>query len=60
MAEHIILRFIVFILAKKASDNVTGLCVYLQLALMGKERIKNVHCEFRSFNGLDFMDKLVR
>jgi hypothetical protein len=31
----------------------------LELALLGKERIRNVKCEFKSFNPVHFMDKLV-
>ena len=30
----------------------------LEIAILGKERIKNIHCEFRAFTNVDFMDKM--
>jgi len=44
--------------SKKASDAVSGSQLLLQLARLEKERIKNLHCEFRSFNNIEFMDKV--
>lgn len=48
-----------FYLVRKTSDALAGNQTVLQVAILAKERIKNVHCEFRSFKNYDFMDKLV-
>ena len=34
--------------------------ILLELAILGRERIKNVACEFRSFNNIEFLEKIVR
>lgn len=47
-----------FKIVRKTSDAVSGNQVLLQLTLLEKERIKNVHCEFRSFKNSEFMDKI--
>lgn len=44
---------------KKPREAVSDSYILLQLARLGKERIRNVHCEFRSFNNNDFMKKMV-
>jgi hypothetical protein len=33
--------------------------ILLEATILEKERIKNVHCEYRSFQNLDFMQKIV-
>lgn len=42
----------------KPREAVSDSYILLQLARLGKERIRNVHCEFRSFNNNDFMKKM--
>lgn len=43
---------------KKPREGVSDSHVFLQLVRLSKERIKNVHCEFRSFSNTEFMDKM--
>ncbi|RNA44774.1 non-structural maintenance of chromosomes element 4 -like protein [Brachionus plicatilis] len=43
---------------KKPREAVSDSHVLLELAILGKERIRNVHCEFRSFNNLEFVEKM--
>jgi hypothetical protein len=47
-----------FASVKKPREAVTDSNVLLTLATLGKERIKNVRCVFRSFNNNEFMNKL--
>ena len=51
---------IVMLPVNKPREAVSDSHILLQLARLGKERIRNVHCEFRSFNNNDFMKKMVR
>ena len=48
----------VFRKVEKAREAVSDNKALLEVALLGKERIKNIHCEFRAFSNLEFMDKL--
>jgi len=43
---------------KKPREAVSDSCALHELAILGKERIKNLKCAFRSFNNNEFMDKL--
>jgi hypothetical protein len=44
---------------KNPREAVTDSNAILELAILGKERIKNLHCEYRTFNNCDFMNRLV-
>ena len=47
------------ILVKKPREGVSDSNILLELAILGKERIRNVHCVFRSFNPSEYIEKLV-
>lgn len=49
-----------FLKVQKPREAVSDNKALLEIARLGKERIKNVHCEFRAFNNNEFMDRLVR
>jgi hypothetical protein len=51
--------FFKFLKVKKPREGVSDHDVLLELAVLGKERIRNVHCVFRSFNNNEYMEKLV-
>lgn len=42
----------------KAREAVTDSIALHELAVLGAERIRNLHCAFRSFNNNEFMDKI--
>jgi hypothetical protein len=44
---------------KKPREAVSDSQILVELAILGRERIRNVQCEFRKFNNVEFMDKLV-
>lgn len=43
---------------KKPREAVSDGIVLQEIAVLGQERIKNLHCAFRSFSNNEFMDKL--
>jgi hypothetical protein len=43
----------------KTSDALSADNLVLRIAKLSTERVKNVHCEFKGFNGGEFMDKIV-
>lgn len=43
---------------KKPREAVSDSIVLQEIAVLGQERIKNLHCAFRSFSNIEFMDKL--
>lgn len=46
-------------LVRKPREAVSDSKVLLELAILGKERIRNVQCVFRQFNNNEYIDKLV-
>lgn len=48
----------IFRLVTKPSDAVSEVNLVYEIAVLTRERIKNVHCAYRSFNNVEFMDKL--
>lgn len=43
----------------KPREAVSEASVLYEISVLAKERIKNVHCAFRSFNTAEFIDKTV-